>query len=226
MNTIRTLSVVLVAVAVVGTIPTALADTASASCEVRKDGNKWQGASGPCSFSQRQGYVNLDLRNGDSYSLTPTGAANHFKDQRGNKVVRTQAAGDQHVYTWEGGKKITVTFESGGQTAAAGSDAREDSYESACGVFVEGKPYNYRCRVTDYYEGGHKARTTLVFPDQTLQLTWKSADRVGLQFEGMVPKEARYSNSEGETNFVFENKTYFYFTDKDRARMELKSMGL
>ncbi|HSQ70396.1 MAG TPA: hypothetical protein VLM41_09945 [Steroidobacteraceae bacterium] len=110
---------------------------------------------------------------------------------------------------WEGGKKITVTFGSGGQTAAAGGPSREDSFETVCGVFVEGKPYRYCCRVTDYYESSRKSRTTLYFPDQTLQLTWKSGDRVGLQFEGMVPKEARYSTYEGETNFVFDDKTYF-----------------
>ena len=47
---------------------------------------------------------------------------------------------------------------------------------------------------------------------------------VGLQFEGMVPKEARYSTSEGETNFVFEGKTYFYYSDKNIARLELQHL--
>jgi hypothetical protein len=36
----------------------------------------------------------------------------------------------------------------------------------------------------------------------------------------MTPQEARYSTSEGETNFVYEGKTYYYFSDKGRARSE------
>ena len=61
------------------------------------------------------------------------------------------------------------------------------------------------------------------YPDQTIQLTWRSGNRVGLQFEGMVPQEARYATSEGETNFVFEDKTYFYYSDKGLAQMEWKN---
>lgn len=49
------------------------------------------GRSGPCTFSQRQGYIDIDLRNGMTYSLSPANKADHFKDQKGNKVVRTQA---------------------------------------------------------------------------------------------------------------------------------------
>jgi hypothetical protein len=47
---------------------------------------------------------------------------------------------------------------------------------------------------------------------------------MGLQFEGMVPMEARYSSSEGETNWVFEGKTHYYFSDKDRARSEVQRL--
>jgi hypothetical protein len=85
---------------------------------------------------------------------------------------------------------------------------------------VGGKNYRYRCGATDFYSGGRKVRTELRYPDQTIQLTWRPGNQVGLQFEGMVPKEARYSTSEGETNWVFEDKTYFYYSDKSLARME------
>ncbi len=84
------------------------ADTADAMCEVRKDGDKKKNASGPCTISQRQGYVDIDLRNGDTFSLRPGDKPNHFKDQKGNKVVRT-VGGNVHEYKWDG-KKITVTF--------------------------------------------------------------------------------------------------------------------
>jgi hypothetical protein len=103
-----------------------LADSMEAHCEVSKDGDKWKGASGPCQFSQRQGYISLDLANGDKYSLTPTDKADHFKDQRGNKVVRTKAGGNSQTYKWEGNKKIVVTF----SAAASSGHASSASYQA------------------------------------------------------------------------------------------------
>lgn len=98
------------------------ADSAEAMCEVRKDGETKRGRSGPCTFSQRQGYIDLDLRNGVNYSLAPGNKPNHFKDQKGNKVVRTQAGGNTQEFKWEGGTKVVVTFvgsSSGGGAAGA-----------------------------------------------------------------------------------------------------------
>ena len=121
------LSVSLVTIALSGWLSTARADSAEANCQVRKDGETKQGQSGPCTFSQRQGYIDLDLRNGETYSLAPGNQPNHFKDQKGNKVVRTQAAGDTQEFKWEGGKKVTVTFTrthaaaGGGGASAVGS---------------------------------------------------------------------------------------------------------
>lgn len=123
------LSAALGAVMLICATTPATADSVDAMCEVRKDGDKRKGASGPCDFSQRQGYVDLKLRNGDDYSLRPTDKANHYKDQHGNKVVLKNAQGNSQEYKWEGGKKIIVTFDSGpsaqpvsGGTAADLSD--------------------------------------------------------------------------------------------------------
>jgi hypothetical protein len=286
-----------------------LADTASANCEVRKDGDLYKGASGPCTFSQRQGFINLDLRNGDSYSLTPSGGQGQYRDAKGNKVTRTNTGPSSEVFKWEGGKKILLTFTgspgaappSGGGTTSntppaladlvgarassgeaelnrrgyawlgteksgndsytywreqengqcvvvrtadgryasiayamdiscnkyaasssggGGSAERQDPFDTICGVMTNGKDYQYRCGVSDFYAGGQKVRTEVRYPDQTIQLTWRPGNRVGLQFEGMKPMEARYSTSEGETNWVFEGKTYYYFSDKGRAASE------
>ncbi len=87
----------------------AAADTSRADCEVRKDGDKWKGASGPCSYSQRQGYVSIRLQNGDSYELRPTGQAGQFRDQKGIRVVRTTGP-NLHEYRWSGGKNLTVRW--------------------------------------------------------------------------------------------------------------------
>jgi hypothetical protein len=124
------LSASLVVLAMCGMASSAYADSNEAMCEVRKDGQTRHGQSGPCTFSQRQGYIDLDLRNGDTYSLRPGNEPNHFKDQKGNKVVRTQAGGNTQEFKWEGGKKIVVTFgtssASGGGGAAAGAIAVAD----------------------------------------------------------------------------------------------------
>jgi len=112
------LSAPLVVLAMCGITAPAYADSADAMCEVRKDGETKQGKSGPCTFSQRQGYIDLDLRNGETYSLSPGNKPDHFKDQKGNKVVRTQAGGNTQEFKWEGGKKVVVTF--GGSSSSSG----------------------------------------------------------------------------------------------------------
>ena len=287
----------------------AFADTATGTCEVRKDGDTRKGASGPCTFSQRQGYINLDLRNGDSYEFTPAGREGQYRDQKGNKVTRTLTGGGTEEFKWEGGKKVLLTFTgSKGETPPAsggtssdtppaladlvgargssgeaelnrrgyvwqgtekqgndsysywrekengqcvvvrtsdgryasiayamdascnkhaassggggGSAERQDPFDTVCGVMTSGQDYKYRCGVTDFYSGGQKIRTEVRYPDQTIQLTWRPGNRIGLQFEGMKPMDARYSTSEGETNWVYEGKTYYYFSDKGRAQSE------
>lgn len=202
----------------------AQADSADANCQVRKDGDTKQGMSGPCTFSQRQGYIDIDLRNGETISLSPAKQANNFRDQKGNKVVRTQAGGDTQEYRWDGGKKLTVTFRGQSSSGGGSTAERQDPFDTVCGVMTGGKDYSYRCGATDFYAGGRKVRTELRYPDQTIQLTWRGGNRVGLQFEGMVPQEARYSTSEGETNWVYGGKTYYYFSDKGRARSEFQNL--
>jgi len=118
MKKLASLSASLVVLALGGIAAPAYADSAEAMCEVRKDGQTKQGQSGPCTFSQRQGYIDLDLRNGETYSLAPGNQPNHFKDQKGNKVVRKQAGGNTQEFKWEGGKKVTVTF--GGSSSSSG----------------------------------------------------------------------------------------------------------
>lgn len=97
----------------------ALADEAQANCDVREHGEKKKGQSGPCLFSQRQGYIDIRLNNGKTYSLSPQNKANTFKDQDGKKVERTEASGNEHKYKWEH-KNITVTF-TGGSSGYQGS---------------------------------------------------------------------------------------------------------
>jgi hypothetical protein len=110
MKTTTICSLALAALLGATSIQVAQGDTAEATCEVRKDGEKQGGKSGPCTFGQRQGYIDIDLKNGDTVALRPTDKANHFKDQKGNKVVRTQSGGSSQSFKWENGKHISVTL--------------------------------------------------------------------------------------------------------------------
>ena len=123
MNKSAVLTAVFAALAMSAWTAPTHADSAEAMCQVRKDGETKQGKSGPCTFSQRQGYIDLDLRNGTTYSLAPGNNANHYKDQKGNKVVRTMAGGDTQEFKWEGGTKVTVTFAGAPASSGGGSAA-------------------------------------------------------------------------------------------------------
>ena len=118
MKTLHAFTASLLALGAVVVPQTARADTAAANCEVRKDGDKQGGKSGPCTFGQRQGYVDIDLKNGDTISLSPANEANHYRDPKGNKVVRTMQGQDQ-VYKWPN-KSITVRFSGGASTHSSG----------------------------------------------------------------------------------------------------------
>ncbi len=88
----------------------AYADSTDAKCEVRKDGETKSGTKGPCTFSQRQGYIDIDLRNGNTVSLSPGKNAGVYRDSKGNKVVRSKADGSTDVFKWENGRKLIVRF--------------------------------------------------------------------------------------------------------------------
>ena len=132
MKTLAALSTSLLLLGTVALSPTAAADTAEATCEVRKDGEAKAGQSGACTFSQRQGYVDISLRNGESWNLTPGDQANQYRDQKGNKVVRT-VEGQDHVYKWPN-KKITVRF--GGNTTTNSTGGVGDLQDMVNGRWV------------------------------------------------------------------------------------------
>lgn len=97
------------------------ADSTSANCEVREDGKVKKDASGPCEFSQRQGYVDIKLKNGFTHALSPDGdKPNAYKDAKGHKVERSMN-GQNQVYKWDD-RKIIVSFDgsSGGEGGGSG----------------------------------------------------------------------------------------------------------
>lgn len=108
----------------------------------------------------------------------------------------------------------------GGQAHTGGSEGKVNT---VCGVITGGQTYRYRCEAVDkVVEGGHKV-TVLNYPDQKVTLHWLQGKEVGVEREGMNTVQATFSTSEGETDIVVGDMTYFYISDKNAAAMELKN---
>ncbi len=158
--------------------------------------------------------------------------------------IRTEKSGDSVYSYWQGAENgqcvIVRTTEGryasivnapysdckGGGSASHGDEAydRKDEFQTVCGVIVNGQTYRYKCKAVDFYRGSDKFKTALHYPDQNIRLVWKDGRNVVLHFEGMTPQHATYSRSEGETDFYFEDKTYFYISDKRMAEMEVRDL--
>ncbi len=98
----------LLALAALAALPaSALADSQDAFCEVREHGENAKGASGYCTFSQRQGEVSIRLANGESFELQPGGHAGRYEDQDGRGVDHEVKKDGSHYFKWEH-RNITV----------------------------------------------------------------------------------------------------------------------
>lgn len=74
----------------------ARADTVNARCDVYPKGGDRATSSGPCTFSQRQGAVGIQLQNGRRYDLRPVGnQPGNYRDQNGRAAYRQAGLGDQ-----------------------------------------------------------------------------------------------------------------------------------
>lgn len=122
MSKLKTSLVALAITALPATYQGAMADSTKAHCDFYSHGDKKSDRSGPCNFSQRQGYVDITLANGRSFDLKPGEKANHFHDQEGHKVKRESSGGSNQVYHWKH-KKIVVSFGGGHGHSKAASDA-------------------------------------------------------------------------------------------------------
>ena len=109
-----------VILALAGLCTVVVADTSGANCKLYHKGELNEEASGHCKFSQRQGYVDIRLRNGKTFNLSPGNKANHFKDQKGHTVVRSNEGNGAHRYKWEH-KRVIVSFNNKGENAGSSS---------------------------------------------------------------------------------------------------------
>jgi heat shock protein HslJ len=107
-----------------------------------------------------------------------------------------------------------------GPTAPAPSAT---GFSTVCGVSVGGQDYRYRCTV----EGGAPGaadQTTLHFPDNSVTIAWRGGTRATATFAGMVPRDITVTTADGVTRFEFDNKVYFYASDRAVAAAQLKTL--
>jgi hypothetical protein len=80
----------------------------SAFCEVKKDGEKANKATGHCDFVDQGDRITIRLANGEDWSLMQKkNKKNGFKDQKGNGVHREAKKNGTIIFKWEH-RKITV----------------------------------------------------------------------------------------------------------------------
>ena len=159
--------------------------------------------------------------------------------ERGYKFVKGEKSGAGSYTYWRQartGQCIVVRTAEGryqSLVTALNASCQDGAAESApapapggfatvCGVTVEGKLYRYKCTVEGAAPGG-PGKTVVRYPDQNITLNWRGPRRASVIFEGMKPQSVRPSTSEGTTQFVFEDKTYFYVSDPGAARMEVRN---
>lgn len=183
----------------------AWADSSQATCEFYKHGDSKHDRWGACSFSQRQGYIDITLKGGSTYNLSPRDDANQFKDQDGHKVDRTQASGNRQEYEWHNDQqKLVVIFNQGASTAPANADAqihaRIESWGKACKNRVAEQ---FDVAMSEIYVSvGATLQTSIDAGDMTLQ----DIQQYGLSFNWEVKHNGKtaigYCNTDGNGNIT------------------------
>ncbi|MEH6588146.1 MAG: hypothetical protein V7720_16425 [Halioglobus sp.] len=100
--------VILVSTALLSVPLQAIADTAESICEVWQNGELEQDRSGDCTWSQRQGYIGITLKNGARINLSPQDTM-EYKDADGHKVIRSIDKKGLNTFEWQD-RKVVVQF--------------------------------------------------------------------------------------------------------------------
>jgi hypothetical protein len=96
MNLRTSVPAIALSIAALSLTVSAKADTVNARCDVYPKGEDRATSSGPCTFSQRQGVVGIQLKNGKRYDLVPYGnQPGNYRDQNGRAAYRQSGLGDK-----------------------------------------------------------------------------------------------------------------------------------
>ncbi len=122
-------------IASMGFAVAAKADTVQARCDVFPKGSDKATSSGPCTFSQRQGVVGIQLQNGKRYDLVPVGnQPGNYRDQNGRAAYRQAGLGDTGQIYRLATESIFVYWNTGSSSPSSGSSSSTGSSVAARGV--------------------------------------------------------------------------------------------
>ncbi len=164
------------------------------------------------------------------------GSGENGLQQAGYEYRNTTKTGTTSIAFWsgKGGTCVAVTTANGryeniatteaanckSSGDAAASSGKPGATRTVCGVIVGGKTTRYLCEVEENRQGA----TTLRMPDTTLTLKWNlGSNSVQVEQDGMSPSVVKYADSEGETNFRLDQRTFFYISNPGLAAMEVKN---
>lgn len=143
------------------------ADTINSRCDIYPKGEDKASSVINCTFSQRQGFITIQIENGMTYELTPK-EANKYTDQNGNSVIREIDGNtfifrfkNESVYVYQG-EKAPSSPNSQGKTPenlySTTPPTLQDLVDARAGQ-AEGelikRGYTYRNTVT--FDGGKSA---------------------------------------------------------------------
>ncbi len=172
-----------------------------------------RGGDGEYQMEQRgYNWVRTDKSGGDAYS--------YWRDNRSGRCVTIRTSQGRYASIVSSHDFDCQESNQGGESNV--SQGERDKFQTVCGVVADGQSYSYKCEIVDIYEGNQLIKTMLHYPDQKLKLIWHGRNSVTVRVKGLADREARYSTSEGETNFRMDNKTYFFISDKDAARLDVE----
>ncbi|HSF19529.1 MAG TPA: hypothetical protein VLK65_28660 [Vicinamibacteria bacterium] len=152
-----------------------------------------------------------EFRNG---SNTDTSSITHWRGKNGACVEITTTDGKYASITTVDAARCADG------TSAVAASGKPGAMRTVCGVIVDSKPHRYLCEVEENRQG----TTVLRMPDTVLRLTWNlGSTSVEVAQEGAMPVVVKYADSEGETNFRVDERTFFYISNPSMAEMEVKN---
>ncbi len=146
MKVANALLAIAAAIASVGISLVAKADTVTARCDIYPKGEDRATSSGLCTFSQRQGVVGIQLKNGKRYDLVPVGQnPGNYRDQNGRAAYRQSGLGNKGQIFRLATESIYVYWDpapygktSGNQTSGNQTSGSQTSGSSTSTMAVRG----------------------------------------------------------------------------------------
>jgi len=130
----------------------AKADTVTARCDVYPKGEDRATSTGPCTFSQRQGFVSIQLENGRRYELRPVGnQPGNYRDQNGQRAFRESGGlGDKGQIFRLANQSIYVYWDTAsGNDNQSNSSTTSSSSPTPVTVITRKTPNQITVRITE-----------------------------------------------------------------------------